>query len=378
MRIVLLAAALAAGCAQPRQDFVCRGNAQCVLGGDEGTCEATGFCSFPDSGCDSGRRYGSAAEGELAGLCVELLAPPLGSWAGGAAYDTPRRNHAAAVHGDFLYILGGFSGEHEADVQVARIEDGSIDAWAPATPLPMPWWSHTAAAHDGFLYVIGGNHEPGPFSSSVMVAPIAADGSLGEWSESRPLPGARRSHASVLVGDDLYVAGGKVSSSESSAEVFRARLSGGSIASWVPAGSFEGPRHGHALASDGAHLFVVGGCTFGSFGCDDTLADVQVATIEEDGSLSPFRATAPLPIGRRDLDAIAAGGYLFAISGAPGDGTRVEVVDAAFIHPDGSLAPWQEAFPISRGVSRARILHHGSYLVLLGQFSPFVQIAPLL
>jgi cysteine-rich repeat protein len=35
-----------------------------------GTCEATGWCSFPDPACDSGARYGDHAGGSLAGECV--------------------------------------------------------------------------------------------------------------------------------------------------------------------------------------------------------------------------------------------------------------------------------------------------------------------
>jgi hypothetical protein len=47
--------------------FICADDEQC---GDEGICEASGFCSFPDPACDSGRRYGKLA-GKLAGACVD-------------------------------------------------------------------------------------------------------------------------------------------------------------------------------------------------------------------------------------------------------------------------------------------------------------------
>lgn len=49
--------------------FVCDRDQQCMSAEGEGTCEASGACSFRDALCDSGRRFGESA-GELAGSCV--------------------------------------------------------------------------------------------------------------------------------------------------------------------------------------------------------------------------------------------------------------------------------------------------------------------
>ena len=37
----------------------------------DGTCEPNGFCSFPDTDCPSGSRYGEHAGAGLANTCVE-------------------------------------------------------------------------------------------------------------------------------------------------------------------------------------------------------------------------------------------------------------------------------------------------------------------
>jgi hypothetical protein len=50
--------------------FTCADDASCVEGAVHGTCEATGYCSFPDAECSSGRRYGKHAAPGLAGTCV--------------------------------------------------------------------------------------------------------------------------------------------------------------------------------------------------------------------------------------------------------------------------------------------------------------------
>lgn len=50
--------------------FVCHGDDDCRSGGMSGTCEATGYCSFPDPSCASGARYGGLAGDSLADECV--------------------------------------------------------------------------------------------------------------------------------------------------------------------------------------------------------------------------------------------------------------------------------------------------------------------
>src|ERR1044071_3207525 len=64
--IAILAAVVVAGCSQ-RNEFNCSGNPLSACGAG-GTWEANGFCSFLDSTCSSGRRYGDL--GGPSGRCV--------------------------------------------------------------------------------------------------------------------------------------------------------------------------------------------------------------------------------------------------------------------------------------------------------------------
>jgi len=58
------------GCVK-RAPFACETDAQCAGAKGLGRCEPTGYCSFADPGCASGRRYGAAAAGGLGGACVQ-------------------------------------------------------------------------------------------------------------------------------------------------------------------------------------------------------------------------------------------------------------------------------------------------------------------
>ena len=70
VRFAIALGALAAGGCIRSDGFVCATADQCVQNGLTGTCEPDGACSFPDTNCPSGRRYGELSAGGLAGTCV--------------------------------------------------------------------------------------------------------------------------------------------------------------------------------------------------------------------------------------------------------------------------------------------------------------------
>jgi alpha-tubulin suppressor-like RCC1 family protein len=69
-RVVVLALALAACDGPTISGTTCNDDKDCNLFNTQGTCEATGFCSFPDIACPSGKRYGPG-EGTMSDTCVD-------------------------------------------------------------------------------------------------------------------------------------------------------------------------------------------------------------------------------------------------------------------------------------------------------------------
>lgn len=65
-----IATGVAPGLACTSDTFQCSASSDCVLDALQGHCESNGHCSFDDSACASGRRYGELAPGSLAGECV--------------------------------------------------------------------------------------------------------------------------------------------------------------------------------------------------------------------------------------------------------------------------------------------------------------------
>lgn len=77
--IAIAALALTAACLP--KSYNCSSNASCGAG----VCEATGFCSYADTACADGRRYGDLS-GSLSGQCVT----PGNEGSDGGPVDTPR------------------------------------------------------------------------------------------------------------------------------------------------------------------------------------------------------------------------------------------------------------------------------------------------
>lgn len=95
-RVVWFAAvAMTAACGA--DGFVCREDAAC---GADGRCEASGYCSFPDDGCPSGRRYGEHASSAYANACVEPGADPGSSSTVASATTTPDDGSATSSTGE--------------------------------------------------------------------------------------------------------------------------------------------------------------------------------------------------------------------------------------------------------------------------------------
>jgi hypothetical protein len=78
---------VAGACTGPAA-YACSSDAQCIDGGAAGYCEASGYCSFDDGTCASGRRYGHLAPAELAGECTMPGVDEGTGSAGGTSVDT--------------------------------------------------------------------------------------------------------------------------------------------------------------------------------------------------------------------------------------------------------------------------------------------------
>lgn len=103
---------------------------------------------------------------------------------------TDQIGHRAVAHGADVYLTGGEATPKQ--VLRGRVSQGAIGSWAVLGGMAVGRHRHGSVVAGDFIYVLGGA-TAGSLSRSVEVAPIAADGSIGAWTQTTELPVALRS-----------------------------------------------------------------------------------------------------------------------------------------------------------------------------------------
>ncbi|MEK7382105.1 MAG: T9SS type A sorting domain-containing protein [Elusimicrobiota bacterium] len=207
------------------------------------------------------------------------------------------------------------------------------------------------------MYVSGGSSGAGTLSA-VRFAAVAADGTVGPWTEATPLPAARDSHAMAAWGGRLYVAGGFDGGNAQSTVWWAAVLEGGSLGPWRSAPPLPGARHKFTLTASAGALFAVGGDN-GIF----PQSTVYAAAIQPDGTIGPWSTATALPAARAGHGAAAALGRLY-ISGGVGAGLESSVISAPFSGV--ALGAWTAAPALPAGRTRHAMTASPSRLYIAG------------
>ena len=286
----------------------------------------------------------------------------LGSW----AETTPVRgyvhgNAAVASSGAIVTLAGEVQGPvgppSAIDVpsRAAILGGGQLDGWMDTLALPDRIYFHAAVTVNGRVYVMGG-HVPGKDAvSNVRFAPVAAEGSIGTWVETAALPGAPRERlAAATDGVHVFVVGGE-SAGQCATDVLVGTIgSTGEIATWASTGrSYVGQSPGVVVFAN--KLYILGG--FGCAGGSGGSAAVQIAEIQPEGTLGTFTSGAALPSARSGLGAVVLGQHLYAIGGDDGDGPVTDV-SVANLDGAGAFDAWHPGPPLPSGRSRFGIAAH--------------------
>lgn len=119
--------------------------------------------------------------------------------------------HAVEAVGGRLYVLGGHDksgGMGIPSVEWAQSDgEGMFEPWRPARPMRQNRFGLEAAVHGGYLYALGGldgvRHLAG-----VEKGRLSAHGGVTGWEYTTSLPGARGSFGAAVYRDGIYIVGG--------------------------------------------------------------------------------------------------------------------------------------------------------------------------
>ncbi len=186
--------------------------------------------------------------------------------------------------GSHLYYVGGTSGAPRlatTDVSVATIDAAGLSAWAAGTPLPEARAHAGVAFFAGKAYVIGGASDTTPATASVYVGtPDATTGLITAWErlDALELPAARSGAAVTVVSDGIVVLGGEGTDRSPTTTVWKAKLgANGELEPWASFMDLPEPRTFAAAALIGDSIYVWGGKDANGPAAEAVRGDIAVA-----------------------------------------------------------------------------------------------------
>ena len=230
----------------------------------------------------------------------------------------PRAGAAIASHDNHIYVIGGVDGVNFLDtVESASINaDGTLTQWKVVSRMPAARGFMSATIHSGRMYVVGGGN--GPFGkhllSSIISAPILANGELGEWrTEIEKMLTPRRCSKLIVNDDKLHVFGGfsgalldTVESSSFSSD--------GKLTPWsMGLNTMTMPRYVNEVKKMENYAVVFGGHhpTKGK-----GISDVEFADLSQKSLV--WKTMAPMNVGRYAFSGAAHNQFLYALGGISG------------------------------------------------------------
>jgi N-acetylneuraminic acid mutarotase len=228
--------------------------------------------------------------------------PPPGGY--GRRADLPLANSEMAVAelDGKIYVLGGYPASRVPQASV-QIYDPKIDQWTMAAPLPLAMHHPVVTGVNGKLYSFGGQ-----LTSGDTPRTLAYDPGLNTWADLANMPTARGAGASAVIGEKVYIAGGRPPG-ENAFEVYDIPNNSWVVLPDLPP-TYPNRNHIAATAIDGK-IYVAGGrYNGGSF--SDPITDSLDMFDPAAGAWVP-RARMLRPRG--GVNGIAANGCFFVWGG---------------------------------------------------------------
>jgi N-acetylneuraminic acid mutarotase len=178
--------------------------------------------------------------------------PVTDSWRERAPLKSPRGSLGITVLNGKIHAIGG-RGVDKITVTTHEVYDPASDRWSELAPLPKARDHLGVVAGDGFIHVIGGRLDAS--SQNVDLHDVYNPAS-NSWQAGPPLPTARSGIAGALYQGKIFVAGGECRDMRTYPEMEGFDLTTGRWASYTP--MIKG-RHGFGGVVVGRNLYYAGG-----------------------------------------------------------------------------------------------------------------------
>jgi N-acetylneuraminic acid mutarotase len=200
-----------------------------------------------------------------------------------------------------IYVMGGYPASRVTTATV-QVYDAASNRWSLTTPLPNPLNHQMPAAANGRLYCIGGQTDDG--STSFTNTVFEYNPVTSNWTERARMPTARAGGAAAVLGNLIYVAGGRPPRGQDFA-VFDTVSN-----QWTTLPSMPTGRNHIAAAAIGGKVYVVGGRLGAGF--TSTMTNVLEVF---DPIANSWTTRASMPTTRGGINGIAVGDRFFVWGG---------------------------------------------------------------
>ncbi len=238
----------------------------------------------------------------------------------------------SAYHNGRLYAIGGYNGMGLDTVHFNQLlADGSLGTWTATTPLPTIDGSPGVAVYDDHIYVSS------PTARSFYMATVNPDGTVDTWLDvPPPLPNAPFGYRLGVQAYEgyLYACGGF-----HYADVYYCRINqDGSLGPWTGTTPMPEPRHHQSVHFYNDRVYIVGGVTAGN----QILSSTYSAPVSPDGSIGSWRVEASLSHPLWNHTSLLVNGELLVFGGRTEYvGGESGAVYRASIDPEtGEIAAW--------------------------------------
>ena len=223
----------------------------------------------------------------------------LGAWQSTTRLPATQTSHSTLAYNGYLYIVGGNVGLGcTGKVLYAPIRaDGTLGSWQSTAGLPEARCGNVEAVTiaNGVMYAAGG-YNNSDVTRTVYYTTINADGTLGGWlTNATQLGNAREYNSTEVLNGHLYVIGGQASlsgSSTTSVEVATINADG-SVGPFASTASLPGARSEPASEVINGRIYVLGGGQDGQGGAPQS--SVFVTGPARSGTAAHVLTTTPAP-----------------------------------------------------------------------------------
>ena len=242
------------------------------------------------------------------------------TWSRVADASLARQEIYPAVLDGKIYVAGGILSAAPGFTDLFECYDAATDSWTTLTALPEGRHHIALAAAGGKIYGIGGFSGAMPdwrAHGSVFVYDPKAE----RWTSGPSLPQARAEGVVASIGEKIYFIGGRVPTSAEAkhisehADTSRAEALDLRSGRWTRIADAPSARNSAAGAVIGNKLYVVGGRQMVAQ-ADGRSRPVNVATLEVyDPATDRWETRAPMPLAQGGLAAAAHDGKLYVFGG---------------------------------------------------------------